>query len=279
MTAPASAAGVRRLGFGLGGVHGSVLFPRRRTRALIRRAFELGVRLFDAAPSYGAGEAEKRLGEAMAILPREECIVATKAGISASGIASRLRDFSADAIRRSVDDSLARLKLSHIDWLFLHGPDPSELGDGLLTALQALKQAGVVGRLGVAGRGAEIDAALATGLFSLVQAPVHAALPPGDIERLARIRAAGHELIGFEALLPVLERFPAPTSLAAARRLAKNLIRSPEPPPSLDGQAMTAADALRWALGPGGAQRVLVSTTRLSRLEEHAATAESAPPA
>jgi D-threo-aldose 1-dehydrogenase len=48
--------------------------------ALIRRSFELGVRLFDTAPQYGSGLAERRLSRILPGLPREDLIVATKAG-------------------------------------------------------------------------------------------------------------------------------------------------------------------------------------------------------
>jgi len=73
--------GVRRLGFGVSGPHGTPLVSPEHTSAMIDHAFARGVRLFDTAPSYGAGEAERRLGEALKRLPRYECIVSTKAGI------------------------------------------------------------------------------------------------------------------------------------------------------------------------------------------------------
>jgi D-threo-aldose 1-dehydrogenase len=49
-------------------------------RALVNRSFELGVRLFDTAPQYGSGLAERRLARVLPGLPREELIVATKVG-------------------------------------------------------------------------------------------------------------------------------------------------------------------------------------------------------
>jgi D-threo-aldose 1-dehydrogenase len=48
--------------------------------ALIRRAHELGIRLYDTAPQYGSGLAETRLGEVLPEFPRDEMVVATKVG-------------------------------------------------------------------------------------------------------------------------------------------------------------------------------------------------------
>ena len=122
--------GVQRLGFGVSGPHGSPLVPFRATEALIMRAYELGVRLFDTGPSYGNGEAERRLGKVMSRLPPNDCIISTKVRVTSHGLMGRKRDFSPDAIRRSLDASMKRLKAHRLDWVFLHGPAPSELTDG-----------------------------------------------------------------------------------------------------------------------------------------------------
>ena len=72
-----NAIGVRRLGFGVSGPHGSPLIRPLATVEMILHAFALGVRVFDTAPAYGAGEAERRLGEALARLPPYAPIVST----------------------------------------------------------------------------------------------------------------------------------------------------------------------------------------------------------
>lgn len=266
--------GVRRLGFGVSGALGSPFFSEQRNEYLIRAAYELGVRVFDTAPAYGAGLAEQRLGAALKFLPRFDCIVSTKAGVTASGIRSRKRDFSVDAIRRSIDGSLKRLGLARIDWLFLHGPTPHELTDRLLAVLAEAREDGRVQKIGVAGRGAEIDAALATKQFQLVMAPVHAYLPEAERARLARVRAAGLELIGIEAMRPATPRHPAPTSLSSARRLASALLH---PADGLPKPKLTPSEALAWSLTEGGAHRVVCTTTQIARLEANARTADLCP--
>lgn len=271
---PAVASSGVRLGFGVSGPLASGLVSARATRALVRHAHDLGVRVFDVAPSYGDGEAERRLGDAIAGLRRDRIFISTKAGIGASGA----RDFSADGVRRSLDASLTRLKLERIDALFLHGPAPHEIDDALLSTLVDLRDAGRVGVIGVAGRGHELDVAFATNQIPLVMAPVNARLPADEQARLARLRASGAQILGIETLAGALPRYPAPTGVGAFWRLARSLMRaprdtprSPSPAPSqVSGPASPApsnpADAIAWALGAGGADMVITTTTRARRL-------------
>jgi len=263
--------GVRRLGFGVSGPHGTPLVSPEHTGAMIDHAFARGVRLFDTAPSYGAGEAERRLGEALKRLPRYECIVSTKAGITSAGLTRRNRDFSADAVRRSVEASLKRLKQTRIDWLLLHGPAPHELTDELVKTLVDLKFQGEVGAIGIAGRGAEFDAAIATGQFTVFMAPVHAALKPEAIERLNRIKATGAELVGFETLTPAHRRFPAPLSPGSTWRLARTLLGRSLPAPQTP---MTSEECLYWALFEAVAHRVVTTTTRMEHLDANISAVE-----
>jgi aryl-alcohol dehydrogenase-like predicted oxidoreductase len=256
-----------RLGLGVSGPHGAAVMPARMTADLVRAAFGLGVRVFDTGPSYGEGEAERRLGQALAALPRADCIVSTKAGITASGV-QRRRDFSVDAVRRSLDGSLTRLGCETIDWLFLHGPSPQDMSDALLKALEAEVAAGRIGRLGVCGRGEEIDAALALERFDVVMAPVHAGLEHSALQRLARVKAAGVMLVGIETLSQTLKAYPFPASFGAAYRLARSLYRGPL---VARRAPMTAAKAFAWAIGEGGADFVVTTTTRLAHLRANAA--------
>ena len=265
------AIGIRRLGFGVSGPHGSPLVSAKTTNQMIERAFERGVRLFDTAPTYGGGEAERRLGETLKRLPRWECIISTKVGFTSTGF-GKVRDFSADGVRRSVEASLKRMGLQRLDWLLLHGPAPHELTDELLKMLIELKFKGDVAALGVAGRGAELDDALRTGHFTVFMAPVHAALRQEDLDRLTRIKASGSELVGFETLIPAMRRFPAPVTLGATWRLARSLLgRGQAAPPT----PMTAEECLYWALFEAVAHRVLITTSRMAHLEANISAVES----
>jgi aryl-alcohol dehydrogenase-like predicted oxidoreductase len=255
--------GARRLGFGVSGPHGTPLIRPEATVQMIMHAYALGIRLFDTGPSYGAGEAERRLGEALARLPPYDPIVATKVGVQSSGVARRERDFAPDAVRRSVEGSLKRLRRARIDWLFLHGPAEHELTDKLLRVLNDLRREGRVVSIGICGRGPELEAAMKTGEFTHFMAPVHAGLKGEDKERLYRLRSAG-ELVGIEAMRTANPRFPLPVSAGATWRLARALMGWSGDKPATP---MTPGEALCWALNEGGGHRVITSTSRIDHLE------------
>jgi len=230
---------------------------------MILHAYALGIRMFDTGPSYGAGEAERRLGEALARLPPYDPIVTTKVGVHSSGIKRRERDFSPDAVRRSVDGSLKRLRRARIDCLYLHGPAETELTDKLLRVLGDLRSEGRVVSVGICGRGAELEAAMRTGEFTHFMAPVHAGLKSAAKERLYQLRAAG-ELVGIEVMTTANPRFPLPVSAGATWRLARAVMGWS---PDRAATPMTPAEALCWGLNDGGAHRVITTTSSIAHLE------------
>ena len=117
------------------------------TRALAR-----GVRFFDTAPFYGLGEAERRLGRALAAAggEAERPVIATKAGRlltdEPDGSVGVRFDFGYDAARRSLESSLARLGVDRVDIVHIHDPDDhiDEALDGTFPALAALRDEGVI---------------------------------------------------------------------------------------------------------------------------------------
>lgn len=260
-----------QLGFGVSGAHGTALVPPRDTLRLVHAAFAGGVRVFDTAPAYGAGEAEKRLGRALRELPRGEVFVATKAGVTSAGLARRIRDFSPAAIEASLNASLSRLGVEGVDGLILHGPDPAELTDALFARLDALKSAGAFRQLGVAGRGSELDAALATGRFQLLMAPVHPFIGDEACARLEAAKAGGAAVMGIEAAGAGPAPLRLPHKLADLYPLARAL-RSREAP----APRVVMPGALADALGDGLADCVVMTTTRSTHLADNIAAANAA---
>ncbi|MCW5724065.1 MAG: aldo/keto reductase [Maricaulaceae bacterium] len=266
-------AKVSSLGFGVSGPHASPAVSRAATITLVRRAVELGVTAFDTGPSYGDGEAERRLGAALKGLERDRLFVITKAGVSSNGGAGRrMRDFSPDGIERSLLDSLGRLGLDQADALMLHGPSPGDLTPALLDRVDALKARGLLRFTGVCGRGAELDAAIDTGRLDLLMAPLNAGLPAAALARFARAKAAGIGVIGIEAMSGARRDVRAPASLADLWYLARSVKQV------VTGAAPAAAttdpaEALAWALGRPDADCVLIQTTRLAHLEANARSA------
>lgn len=249
--------GLSRLGFGVSGAHGTPLVPAPTTLGLIRRAFEGGVRVFDTAPAYGAGEAERRLGKALHTLPRDQVFVCTKAGISSTGFSRRARDFSPAGIEQSVRASLSRLGVEGVDALFLHGPDPYELTDELFARLAALKSSGAFARLGVAGLGPELDAAIASGRFDLMMAPVHPFIDDREEARLAAARARGMAVIAIQIAgdAPPARRMPRrPADIYALARSLR---------PAQEGRGRVhPVRGVRAALARSDVDAALVTTTR-----------------
>jgi len=125
---------------------------------IIRRAFELGVNLFDTADVYVRGAAESVLGEALQGLPREQLVIATKCmgrvwdGPLGAGL-SRKHIFDA------VDQSLKRLRTDYIDLYQLHAPDAETPIEETLRALEDLVRSGRVRYVGYSNfdRSAPLD--------------------------------------------------------------------------------------------------------------------------
>ena len=105
---------VSAIGLGCMGMSSSFPpFPERQDMiALIRAAVERGVTFFDTAQVYGPFTNEELVGEALAPV-RDQVVIATKFGFELSTAADRSRHSTAgpDTIRRSVDESLRRLRI------------------------------------------------------------------------------------------------------------------------------------------------------------------------
>lgn len=105
-------------------------FPEKKDSiAVIHKAIELGVTFFDTAEVYGPYTNEELIGEALAPY-REKVVIATKFGWSiphdgsVNGAEAFTLDSSPEAIRKSVEGSLRRLRTDHIDLLYQHRVDP-----------------------------------------------------------------------------------------------------------------------------------------------------------
>lgn len=109
--------------------------------ATVDAAWEAGIRYFDTAPHYGAGLSEHRFGQALRRRPRDAYTLSTKVGrllvphhpgeIQAPFVGAlpfkRVLDYTADGVRRAVEDSLQRLALGHVDIAYVHDLSPDLL--------------------------------------------------------------------------------------------------------------------------------------------------------
>lgn len=185
--------------------------------ATIDAAWNAGIRLFDTAPLYGHGTAERRLGRALRNRSRDDYVLATKVGrLLRKGAppdptqqhdgrslyrglpdpdVNPVQDYSADGVRRSIEESLDRLGLDRIDIAHIHDPDDyyEQVRDETVPALCALRDEGVIQAVGLgmnrAGLPArlvaetDLDCVLIAGRYTLLDQSAADELLPRCLDR------------------------------------------------------------------------------------------------
>nr|WP_260408355.1 aldo/keto reductase [Planomonospora venezuelensis] len=242
-------------------------------RAAVDAAYEAGIRLFDTAPHYGLGLAERRLGAALASRPRDSYVLSTKvgrllvpsggggrdsagrdsagrdsAGRDSAGRDSagrddegfdvpaglrRVRDYSRDGVRRSLEESLERLGLDRIDVALIHDPDEhwERAVSEAYPALAELRDQGVVRAIGAGMnqwemlarfvRETDPDVVMLAGRHTLLDQSGTRGLLPLCRERGVRVLAAGvfnSGLLATDEPSGTYDYAPAPGSLLARAR-------------------------------------------------------------
>ena len=193
--------------------------PDADARDTVDTAWELGVRYFDTAPHYGLGLSEQRLGAALASRSREGYVLSSKVGRLLEPVdvvegfddqgfvvpASHRRtwDFSRDGIRRSLEESLERLRHDRLDVVYLHDPDEhwAEVIDTGYPALDELRSEGVVTAIGAGMnqsamladlvRETQVDVVMLAGRYTLLEQNALDDLLPLCVERHVAVVAAG----------------------------------------------------------------------------------------
>jgi aryl-alcohol dehydrogenase-like predicted oxidoreductase len=126
--------------------------------ALLHKAFDLGITLFDAADTYGNGRSEEQLAKAFPT-NRDEITIATKIGYDfvthgesrGRGQREIPQDFSPEALVRATDAALTRLKTDHIDLLQMHNIRMEQIyDDAIWKTLEQLKEQGKTRYYGIA---------------------------------------------------------------------------------------------------------------------------------
>ncbi len=273
--------------------------------AVVHRAYQLGVRYFDTAPLYGSGLAERRLGRALAGLPRDSYVISTKVGRLLTADAppdptlldrgrpiyrdipalNPVTDFSADAVLRSLDDSLSRLSLDHIDLVYLHDPDdqdPAVTAQAYAT-LDRLRSDGTIRAIGVGASDvaimrrlagmADFDVFLIAGRTTLLDSTALSELVPECLARGIRVVAGGvfnSGILAAEAGDGTFDYRAASPSVHDRVRTIRNLCAEFSVP-------LTAA-AVQYPLRHPGVSAVVVGAGSVAELEDdHAALEVSIP--
>ncbi|HEY5454091.1 MAG TPA: aldo/keto reductase [Acidothermaceae bacterium] len=183
-------------------------------------AWDGGVRYFDTAPHYGLGLSERRLGPALQQYARDDFVISTKVGrlleprdrdtsesddegFAVPATHRRVWDFSRDGVRRSVDQSLTRLRLDRIDLLYLHDPDDhwQQAVEEGFPALAQLRDEGAVRAIGAGMnqsamlaafvRETDIDIVMLAGRYTLLDQSALDELLPVCLDRNVGVVAAG----------------------------------------------------------------------------------------
>jgi aryl-alcohol dehydrogenase-like predicted oxidoreductase len=118
------------------------------SRAIIRRALDHGINLFDTSNYYSLGRSEEIVGGALKdFVPRSEIILSTKVG-NPLGKSPNNGGFSRKHLFSAVDDSLKRLKTDYIDIYQIHIWMPDINIEEMLTAFNDLVRSGKILYLG-----------------------------------------------------------------------------------------------------------------------------------
>ncbi|QLP96689.1 MAG: aldo/keto reductase [Rhodoblastus sp.] len=286
---------VSALGLGCMGLSHAYGAPQDEASAvaLLRRAVDLGVTLFDTAEVYGPYLNEELVGRALRPL-RARVQIATKFGfkIAPEGASGHDRMIGLDGrpenARRVCEESLKRLGVEVIDLYYLHRVDPAVPIEETVGAMADLVAAGKVRHIGLSeADAATIRRAHAVHPIAALQSEYSLWSRGVEAEILPTIRALG---VGFVPFSPLGRGFLA-GAVTSADQLGADDFRRKLPRFQADALAANAAivariDALAKAHGATKAQLALAwvmakgddivpipGTTKIARLEENVAAA------
>ena len=132
---------------GLGGVAIGTAFDNisdEVAQSILEKAWELGIRYYDTSPWYGLTKSERRFGEFLKNKNKSEFLFSTKVGrlfnkVDDSKVPPTMwknplsfdykHDYSADATKFSIEESLKRTGLDSIDIVYVHDLSEDQVGD------------------------------------------------------------------------------------------------------------------------------------------------------
>lgn len=270
-------------------------------RAVIRRAFDLGVTHFDLANNYGPppGSAEEAFGRILKADfagHREELLISSKAGFRMQP-GPYGEGGSRKYLVESCDASLRRMGLDHVDIFYHHCHDPRTPLEETMGALDHIVRSGRALYAGISNYGAEHAAEACAilrrlGTPCLIHQPIYNMLErwveDGLLEVLDR---EGAGLIAYCPLaqglltdkylgggVPEGSRAAKPNASIRAEMLSdRNIarLRALDAIAQRRGQAL-AAMAIEWLLRQPGLTSVLVGARSVAQLEQNIAAARGA---
>lgn len=254
---------------------------------LLNRALDLGHNHIDTASLYGMGHNESLIAEAIGHR-RDEFFLASKCGMWRND-QGRVIDGSPAKIRKTLDESLQRLKVDHIDLYYLHRLDPKTPIEESVGALGELVKEGKIGAIGLSEiSAATLRRAHATHPIAAVQNEYSLTTRNCELGVLQACAELGVALVAFS---PVSRGWLA-DGIASAH-YDKGDLRANFPrfsaealaanQPLLDQFRTLAAEhdftpaqlSLAWLLAQGDHLHVIPGTSSISHLEENFATSSA----
>jgi L-galactose dehydrogenase len=258
---------------------GSVFRPIDEAEGIraVHTAIDLGINFIDVSPYYGLTKAETVLGKALSTLPRDRYIVATKVG--RYGAAEF--DFSAARVTASVEESLRRLQVDHIDLIQCHDIEFGWLDQVVqetLPALRKVREQGKVRFIGITGYPlkifhavldqTEVDTILSYCHYSLNDTSLESLIPYLQPREVGIINASPLSM-GLLTERGAPEWHPAPEALKAACAKAAAHCRS---------RGVDIAQlALQFSLSQLAIATTLVGTASPENLKKNVAWSEQPP--
>lgn len=256
--------------------------------AVIHRALDLGVTLFDTAEMYGPHTNEVLVGKALKDR-RDKAFIATKFGINRQPDGSAVTDGSPANVRRAVEGSLSRLGVDHIDLYYQHRIDPNTPIEETVGAMAELVKEGKVRFLGLSEAApATLRRAHAVHPITALQTEYSLWSRDPEDELLGVVRELG---IGFVPYSPLGRGFLS-GDIKSIDDLAPDDFRRTNPRFAGDNfqknldlvgavgaiatdKGVTAAQlALAWVLAQGDDLVPIPGTRRIATLEQNAAAAD-----
>jgi aryl-alcohol dehydrogenase-like predicted oxidoreductase len=124
--------------------------PQDEVNGIVKTSLDSGINFIDTANAYSEGLSETLLGESLKKLgiSHQNVVIATKVRLRMGPGANQV-GLSRLHIMDSVNDSLQRLQLSHIDLLYIHGVDPITPIEETMRGLEDVVRSGKVRYIGI----------------------------------------------------------------------------------------------------------------------------------
>lgn len=208
-------------------------------KALLRRAADLGIEVFDSAWAYGPEFADRIVGEA---LEGRDVVLATKGGVDKPEPGRIVVDGSRDTLLRQIDRALVNLRRDRIDLFQLHRVDPETPIEISVAALADAKADGRIGHIGLSNvTRDDLDRAMSVAPIASVQ------------NRFNMADTSNADLVDYTA--------------------AKGIAFIPYGPlgahPMRSGATLEPREALAWLLRRAPNIIVIPGTTSISHLEQN----------